>query len=191
MMQNNFLLILLTLIFSFGFGIAKAEKQEEKSIDLNKFSGIWLEMVRSPNYSQKKCNYSAVNYQFSSDNELEITNLCITLKNANKKTSFHASLVNKNQNNKTFYIEYTGLMGFAKPFSKGNFHIFYVNDNYTITIVGNPDKSQFWILSRELLNDQEIKDTITIAESYDLDTSKLLFDDFSAEIKSDIIKLFD
>lgn len=189
MMQSKFLLILLALIFSFS--IAKAEYQKDKSIDLDKFSGIWLEMVRTPNYLQKKCNYSSVNYQFSYDNELEITNLCITFNNTKKKKVFHSSLINKNETNRTFYIEYTGIMGFIKPFSKGNFHIFYVNDDYTIAIVGHPDKSEFWILSRELLYDQEIKNTIIIAKSYGLDTKKLIFDDFSPEIKSDIIELFD
>lgn len=188
MMQNK--LFLLIFAFFFTISIAKADSSKDKYINLDKFSGFWFEIARAENYAQKKCNYSALNYKYLTDTELEITNLCITFDDIKKKITNHASLINKNETNRTFYIEYTPFMGFIKPFSKGNFHIFYVNDDYTIAIVGTPDKSNFWILSRELLEDEEVKKAISLARSLGLNLSNLVFDDFSVEKKDEIIKLF-
>ncbi len=188
MMQNKFLLIFI--IANILISPIKANEIDiEKSIDLNKFSGLWLEIARPSNFSQKNCNYSAVNYEFTNEKELKMTNLCISKNNIRKKKSFNTSLIENNKDNRTLYVEYGGLTDLLKPLYDGNLYIFYVNDDYTLSIIGNPDKSHFWILSRNILSNKETKNMLVLAKSYGLNTDKLFLNNLKPKIIKEINEL--
>ncbi|MCL2567528.1 MAG: lipocalin family protein [Alphaproteobacteria bacterium] len=186
------LIIALTIVFSLSL---KAEDDEINipTINLQKLNGTWLEMARTPNFLQKRCDYSAMNYQISPLEEILITKICITSTGNVQKRELLASLArdkkHRNIGKQLLFVEYTGVMRFFRAFSRGNLMIFYVNEDYTQLIIGSPDKSSFWLLSRDMLTTEQTQDFLNIAEGLGLKSNRLILNHFDSLSKDKILSL--
>ncbi|MDR2007735.1 MAG: lipocalin family protein [Alphaproteobacteria bacterium] len=173
----------------------QAEEINISTIDLQKLHGMWLEIARTPNFLQRSCDYSAMNFDVSDNEEILITKLCIAATGNLRKQELHASLANnrkqRNAGKQMLFVEYTGVMRFFRPFTRGNLMIFYVNDDYTQAIIGSPDKSSFWLLSRDLLSLEQTQDLLNIAADFGLVNNKLIFNNFDEDSRDKVFSLFE
>ncbi|MDR0484636.1 MAG: lipocalin family protein [Alphaproteobacteria bacterium] len=197
MMQNKLkkISILAILLMCFSWQI-KAEEITIPVIDINRLSGTWLEVARTPNFLQRSCDYAAINYRVSEEENILITKLCFTNRGVVQKRELAASVVRdkKRQSNKgkqLLFVEYTGIMRFFTPFSRANLMIFYVNKDYTETIIGNPDKSSFWILTRDIASVEQKQKLLEIAESFGLKNNNLIFNNFDKDSRDKIFAIFE
>ena len=118
------------------------------SVDLTRYAGTWYEIARLPMWFQRHCIDSRATYTIRQDGKVDVHNECLT----NRGTVDHAygvaTLVDPTSNARlmvTFDNFFARLVG---PSREGNYWILELDPNYTVAMVGTPDRRYLWILSR-------------------------------------------
>lgn len=110
------------------------------SVDISKYMGTWYEIASFPNYFQRGCSCTKATYT-QTKNYVAVHNRCY--KAAEQKYAdahAKASPVIGSHNSKLKVI-------FFWPFT-GKYWILYVDKDYQHAVVGTPDRTYLWILSR-------------------------------------------
>ena len=137
-------LYLLIFILSFGFSHPVV-----KNLDLNKFMGRWYVISLIPNWIEEGATNSYDDYKLNEDGSIEIKYRAI--KNGKEKFIKQRGIVSKD-NSARWEIE------FLKPwipFYKAPYEVIILDKNYEYMVVGYPDNTFGWIMSRttEINND--------------------------------------
>ena len=137
-------LYLLIFILSLGF-----PHPVVKNLDINKFMGRWYVISLIPNWIEEGATNSYDDYKLNEDGTIEITYKAI--KNGKQKSIKQKGIVSKD-NSARWEIE------FLKPwipFYKAPYEVIILNENYEYMVVGYPDNTFGWIMSRatEINND--------------------------------------
>ena len=137
-------LYLLIFILSLGF-----PHPVVKNLDINKFMGRWYVISLIPNWIEEGATNSYDDYKLNEDGTIEITYKAI--KNGKQKSIKQKGIVSKD-NSARWEIE------FLKPwipFYKAPYEVIFLNENYEYMVVGYPDNTFGWIMSRttEMNND--------------------------------------
>ena len=135
---------LLIFILSLGF-----PHPVVKNLDINKFMGRWYVISLIPNWIEEGATNSYDDYKLNEDGTIEITYKAI--KNGKQKSIKQKGIVSKD-NSARWEIE------FLKPwipFYKAPYEVIILNENYEYMVVGYPDNTFGWIMSRttEINND--------------------------------------
>lgn len=142
------------------------------AVDLQKYSGQWLEMARKPAFFQKACVASKANYtlEFKDGKPiLSVENSCFK-ENGEQKVSKGSAKV---KGERALAVKFSVFMNL---FDKTNYEIIYIDTNYQVALVGSPDKEYLWILSREILPKEQVENLLHIAKERGFDTSDIIFD---------------
>ena len=119
-------------------------------VDLSRYAGQWYEIARFPHRFQKGCVGSKAEYSLRTDGRIDVLNECHEgsfsgkIKNAKGK----ARIVDNKTNAKL-------KVSFFWPFS-GDYWIIDLGKDYEYAVVGHPDRSYLWILSRTNKMDETI-----------------------------------
>ena len=137
-------LYLLIFILSLGF-----PHPVVKNLDINKFMGRWYVISLIPNWIEEGATNSYDDYKLNEDGTIEITYKAI--KNGKQKSIKQKGIVSKD-NSARWEIE------FLKPwipFYKAPYEVIILDKNYEYMVVGYPDNTFGWIMSRttEMNND--------------------------------------
>ena len=137
-------LYLLIFILSLGF-----PHPVVKNLDINKFMGRWYVISLIPNWIEEGATNSYDDYKLNEDGTIEITYKAI--KNGKQKSIKQKGIVSKD-NSARWEIE------FLKPwipFYKAPYEVIILDENYEYMVVGYPDNTFGWIMSRatEINND--------------------------------------
>lgn len=140
---------------------------ENKSLDIQKYSGKWYEIARLPNKFEKKCiaNITAT-YTINKNHTINVLNQCETL-NGIIKAEGVAKPIDLN----------TGQLkvSFFRPFW-GNYNVYYVDSEYKHAIVYGKTKNTMWILSRKpSVSEKELIKLLSIAKNANFDLDNLIF----------------
>lgn len=143
-------------------------------LDVQKYTGVWFEYARFPVFFQRGCTDTTAEYQIIDETTLSVYNRCLVDNGTRvKDISGRAT------------IEDVGKLKirFSKvPFAKGSYWILWVDEAYDIAVVGIPNGSGGWILSRSPHPSQahidKARDVLTKA-GYDV--SKLIVTDHSSK----------
>jgi apolipoprotein D and lipocalin family protein len=158
-------------------------------VNLQKYQGMWYEIARLPNEYQDLtwgvCVNSTANYTLNPDNTLTIVNKCLmgqTEVTANMEaipgqdTTIYHSIDGPVISPAIFDIRY------ERQNVSGKYVIMAIspneeNTNYNYALVGTPDISNLWILSRTTTIDPKVMGIfMEIAKKCGFDISKLRFD---------------
>jgi len=111
-------------------------------VDLKKYAGKWYEIAAFPQRFQKKCNCTTATYTLTDQGYVVVENRC------------NKGAVNGKQayiKGKAFVVENSGnaklKVQFFWPF-KAKYWIIDLADDYSYAVVGHPNRSYLWILSR-------------------------------------------
>lgn len=156
------------IFFVVGIISCKSTQKLEtvKNVDLKKYSGLWYEIARLPNRFEKDMQFVTAKYTLLSSGKVQVINSGITSKGILKSSEGKAWVPNS---------EYSGRLKvqFFWPFS-GDYYIIYLNDDYTLALVGNPSRKYFWILSKISSIDKSIySEMLKIASEKGFDISKI------------------
>ena len=143
MKQPMLLLLIPVCMF---FRCAKSQDLETvKSVDLEKYLGLWYEIASFPASFQKGCRCSTAEYQMvPGKNYIRVINKCLKLTRNGSRMSIARgkAFVVKGSNNARLKVQ------FFWPF-KGDYYIIELPDDYSYVVVGHPSRNYLWILSRD------------------------------------------
>jgi apolipoprotein D and lipocalin family protein len=139
---------LLFLLISTSMLYTEAEGQNletVKSVDLERYVGLWYEIASFPASFQKGCRCTTAEYQFVPGKDyIRVINRCLKLTKRGSKMSVARG--------KAFPVKGSGnarlKVQFFWPF-KGDYVIIHLDDDYRYVVVGHPSRDYLWILSRE------------------------------------------
>ena len=138
-------------------------------VDLNRYTGTWYEIARFPHHFQEGCVATIATYTLREDGKISVLNQCRegSLDGKLKSAKGTAWVVDKQTNAKL-------KVSFFWPFS-GHYWVIGLGENYEYAVVGHPDRTYLWILSRSPEMDETLYTRILdrlAAQGYD--TGKLI-----------------
>jgi apolipoprotein D and lipocalin family protein len=137
-------------------------------VDLQRYLGTWYEIATIPQRFQKGCVGVTAHYSLRADGAIDVVNACRKNTLDGKESSIRgkAWIVDKTTNAKL-------KVRFFWPFA-GAYWIIELDKDYQWAVVGHPDRTYYWILSRTPQMDPAVYDElIRRAAAKGYDTSKI------------------
>jgi len=161
---------MLVLIFIIAAGAAAKARAQEKPlevvphVDRQRYLGTWYEIATIPQRFQKGCVGVTAHYSLRADGDIEVVNVCRkeTLDGKERSVRGKAWVVDKTTNAKL-------KVRFFWPFA-GAYWIIELDQDYQWAVVGHPNRSYLWILSRTPQMDGGVYDELIrriAAKGYD------------------------
>lgn len=123
-------------------GVVKPPLETVAFVDLGKYMGAWYEIGRYPNRFQKDCQASQATYSLRPDGNVKVVNACRKGSATGKlKTIEGKAWVVDPATNARLKVQ------FFWPFS-GDYWIIQLDTQYRYAVVGHPERTYLWILSR-------------------------------------------
>ena len=148
---------------------ARSPLQVVPAVDLRRYVGEWYEIARFPNRFQEDCVGSRAAYTLRDDGKIAVLNQCYEGSFTGKlRTAKGTARVNDKNTNAKLRVS------FFWPFS-GDYWIIDLGKDYEYAVVGHPDRTYLWILSRTKKMDETLYHDILgrlTAQGYD--TTKLI-----------------
>lgn len=140
---------LLPMSFGPVSGDSSSELKLVPELDLNKYAGLWYEIARLPNRFQRKCAADVTaRYQLLDDGTISVINACVESDGTKKTAKGVARLANKEGPTSKLEVRFAPSFLSFLPFVWGDYWVIDLAPDYSYSVVGNPDRSYLWILSR-------------------------------------------
>jgi len=139
-------------------------------VDLNRYQGLWYEIARLPNRFEKNCEGVTAEYALREDGLISVVNTCRenAVDGKVKRANGRARVVDTESNAK---LE----VSFFGPFW-GDYWILDLAEDYSLSLVGEPEGRYLWILSRTpTISDETRDDAIAKLDAMGYNTSALYF----------------
>ncbi|BAU95028.1 outer membrane lipoprotein Blc [Corynebacterium suranareeae] len=123
----------------------------ENSIDLERYKGTWYQVAAIPQPFSLQCSHDVTaDYGVIDSDTISVTNKCGTF--------FGPSVIEgsaKVVSNASLKVNFPGVP-FQSEDNQANYRVTYIEDDYSLAIVGSPSRSSGFILSRtpQLSSDQ-------------------------------------
>lgn len=147
--------------------------QTVQQVDLVKYSGTWYEIARFPMYFQRKCASDVTaTYGTLSNGNVSVVNQCRQADGEMMSSTGEASAVNSTNTKLKVSFLPQGLRWI--PFTKGDYWVLKLDENYQTALVGGPNRKYLWILSRTPnLDEKTYQAYVAAAKQQGFDVSKL------------------
>jgi apolipoprotein D and lipocalin family protein len=145
------------------------------SVDLKRYSGKWFEIARYENKFQKQCvGNTTATYTVKANGKIEVVNECLKKNGEIERAKGEARIVDKNTNAKLEVRFAPPALSFI-PAVWGDYWIVELDDNYQYTVVSDPKRKYFWILSRTPeISDATYQNILRRAEKLGFDPAKVI-----------------
>jgi len=137
-------------------------------VDIQRYLGTWYEIATIPQRFQKGCVGVTAHYSLRADGGIDVVNVCRknSLDGKERSVRGKAWVVDKTTNAKL-------RVRFFWPFS-GAYWIIELDKDYQWAVVGHPDRTYYWILSRTPQMDPAVyAELIRRAAEKGYDTSRI------------------
>jgi apolipoprotein D and lipocalin family protein len=117
-------------------------------VDLTRYAGTWYEIARLPNRFQAKCAGEVVAaYELQSDGRIVVTNRCRT---TTGDVTVATGIARRVDGRPASVLEVRFAPAFLSflPAVWGDYQIIALGRDYDHAVVGTPDRSYLWVLSR-------------------------------------------
>ncbi len=169
---------LLTAILLAGTTYAQEKSsavEAVRQVDLQRYVGLWYEIAHLPMYFQRKCaSDTTAHYSLKANGKVRVLNQCRKSNAEIIGSEGEATAVNAaNSKLKVSFLP-NGLKWL--PFSKGDYWVLKLDENYQTVLVGGPTHKYLWILSRSpKLDKQMLDEYLQAARAQGYDVSKLIY----------------
>ena len=130
--------------------------QTVERVELDKYLGVWYEVVRKPLYFQNKCDRDVTaTYTLNENGNVVVDNRCYTKEGKLTQSIGEAFIQNAPFNSKlkvSFLPEAIRWL----PFGRGDYWVLKLDENYQTVLVGEPRRKYMWVLSRSQQPDQAV-----------------------------------
>lgn len=144
-------------------------------LDLQKYSGRWYEIARFPNRFQEKCvGDVTAEYQPRPDGRVTVTNRCRT---RDGEIDDAEGLARRLEGAPPSALEVRFAPAFLSflPNVWGDYQVMALDDGYTHSLVGTPDRKYLWVLARTpSLDEATYQRLLDVAAAQGFDTTKMV-----------------
>lgn len=131
------------------------------SVDLKRYSGLWYEIARLPNWFQKDCDGDVTaTYTLLDDDEIKVVNRCRKEDGETKEAEGRARRASDDEPNSKLKVRFAPAFLSFLPFVWGNYWIIDLAPDYSFAVIGEPDGRYLWILARTPKLDETTLETI-------------------------------
>lgn len=174
----RFGLVLMASFLAIGFAYSadSLEPKTADNVDLRKYQGTWYELARLPMFFQRNCAQSEAHYSLKDDGNVGVTNRCRTAEGKWKEATGTASPQVPGKTDKLWVVFDNWFSRLFPGVAKGDYWVLYIDDGYKTAVVGNPDRTYLWLLSRTpTVSDATKADLLSKAQQQGYDTTKLIW----------------
>ena len=148
--------------------------QTVSNFDLNRYLGTWYEIARLPMKHQPEDSTDvSAHYSLNENGNVKVQNRCLDEHQQLDESVGEATIVD-GPNGK---LEVSFLPeGFRwVPFTKGDYWVLKIDENYETALVGEPGLKYLWILHRDTVLDEQTKNQyLQYAQSLGYELSDLI-----------------
>lgn len=112
-----------------------------KSVDLQKYSGLWYDYAHLPARFLEGCDEITAEYKIENTSYISVYNRCVKSSTGKLSSIKGKAFIEKGSNNAKLKVQ------FFWPF-KAKYWILDIDDDYRYALVGGPSRSYLWVLSR-------------------------------------------
>lgn len=137
----HFLIVPLLGMLFIGCSLSHPPLQTVESVDLERYSGHWIELARYENRFEKGCVSATADYTITPEG-VDVLNRCYdanALLIGEAKGKAHSVEESRNSRLK---------VTFFWPFY-GDYWVLMLGENYQYSVIGDPRRNYLWILGRE------------------------------------------
>jgi len=167
MQRTNFLILLIIILPILGCQTTETI-HSVKSVDLNRFMGDWYVIANIPTFFEKEAYNAVESYRLAEDGTIETTFRF-------NKGGFDGPLKTYNPRGYVRDKESNAVWGmqFIWPF-KAEYRIIFLNEDYSITVIGRSKRDYVWIMAREpAISEEEYDFLLKFLKEQGYDTSKV------------------
>lgn len=154
-------------------------------LDLDRYLGTWFEICRLPlKWEDAQASDITATYSLDPDGSLKVDNRCID-EDAKPDQAIGQAFPTDASNARlkvSFLPQYLRWL----PFTKGDYCVMRISPEYTVALVGTPDRANLWLLSRTPRLSGEVReDYLSSARAQGFDLTRLITPLQSGNIVSD------
>lgn len=162
---------------SFAFATknsAQATPKPVASIDLQRYAGQWYEIAHLPMFFQRKCASDTVaTYTVQQNGKVGVLNQCRTKTGEVIQSRGEASASKASNSQLKVSFLPKGLRWL--PFTKGDYWVLKLDNDYQTVLVGGPSHKYLWVLSRKpSIDDAVLTEYLEEAKRQGYDLSNLV-----------------
>lgn len=121
-----------------------------ENFQLDRYLGTWHQLAFIPMSFQKQCvKNTTATYNRAEEGLIQVINRCQTESGEESKAEARARVNADYGKPSTLEVTFVSLLGNWLWFAAGDYWVIDLDDGYQTAIVGHPDYSYGWILSRE------------------------------------------
>jgi apolipoprotein D and lipocalin family protein len=162
-----FFISTLSIIISITMNAQNNGIEPVKNFDVNKYKGTWYEIARFDHSFERGLTNVSATYEFRDDGKISVFNKGI-------KNGIEENITGKaklKDDNGTGFLRVSFFWFFY-----ADYIIFYLDPYYQYAVVTSSSDKYLWILSRQAVLSDEIKNKLTgIARDKGFDTEKLIW----------------
>lgn len=155
------------------------------SLDLNRYLGQWSEICRLPlKYEDKTATDITAHYSLNESGSVRVDNRCFD--EDGKPTQAIGEATPADEGNSRLKV--TFLPEFIRwiPFTSGDYWVLKLAEDYSISLVGTPDREYLWLLSRMPSVDERVKEEFqSEARRQGFDLTRLIVPRHTGRVVSD------
>lgn len=139
-------------------------------LDLDRYLGLWFEVGRLPlKWEDAEASCITARYTLKDDGNIEVDNRCFDNLGRASQSLGRAKRVEGEPGQLTVSF----LPQFLRwiPFTEGDYWVLKVAPDYSVALVGTPDRENLWLLAREPQVSQQVMDHFlaeAVEEGFDL-----------------------
>lgn len=118
------------------------------SLDLDRYLGLWFEIGRLPlRWEDDNATDITAEYSLQDDGSVRVDNRCLDDDGKPTRAIGRATPVD----GKPGQLQVSFLPELLRwiPFTKGDYWVLKIDDGYTVSLVGTPDRKNLWLLARD------------------------------------------
>ena len=159
-----------------GAGSSADGPETAGKVNLERYQGTWYEQARLPMFFQRNCVRSQANYRLQDGGSVAVTNRCETEDGEQQEATGQAIPQQKGETDKLWVRFDNWFSNLFPGLTKGHYWILYLADDYSVALVGSPDRDYLWLLSREKeIDDATRNRLLDEARKRGYDTSELIW----------------
>lgn len=143
-------------------------------VDISRYAGHWYEQARLPNSFQKDDASAEAHYALLPDGTVQVVNT-ETRADGSRHTAKGKATAVPGSANSRLRVKFEGLAALVPAAEEGNYWIIKLAPDYSVALVGTPDRQFLWLLSRKQnLSAAEKASYLEDARGQGFDTSRLI-----------------
>ena len=140
-------------------------------VDVERYTGKWYEIARYPNWFQSSCASSTADYAANDDGTIRVFNTCLAADGGVNSTIQGTARVADPSTNAKLKVTFPGI-----PFP-ADYWIVQLGANYEYAVVGEPTRTNLFILSRTpTLDEDTLNAILTELVNQGYDPARLIYD---------------